>query len=184
MYPGADVTTVHVDKLTRGLCGANRRGHFDGVTTVVMKLFNILPADVAFFGEKDYQQLVVIKQMVRDLNLAVEIVACPTMREADGLALSSRNAYLSPDERRQAQSLNRALQSAKEHVASGQRSVAPLVARIRKIIEDAGPAEIDYIEVVDPEDLTPVTEIRDRARICLAVRIGNCRLIDNVGVRR
>ncbi len=182
MYPGGDLTNVHVDKLTDGMCGAHRGGHFDGVATVVTKLFNILPADVAFFGEKDYQQLMVIKQMVRDLNMPIEIAACPTVREADGLALSSRNAYLAPDQRRQAQSLSRALRAAKEQVAAGERSASALAARIRKVIEDAGQADIDYIEIVDPNDLTPLTEVEHQARICLAVRIGKCRLIDNIGV--
>ena len=182
MYPGGELTTVHVGKLTSGLCGARRPGHFDGVTTVVTKLFNILPVDLAFFGDKDYQQLMVIKQTVRDLNIPIEIVACPTVRDADGLALSSRNAYLAPDQRRQAQSLSRALRAAQEQVAAGECSASALAARIRRAIEDAGPVAIDYIEIVDPNDLTPLTEIEHQARICLAVRIGNCRLIDNIGV--
>jgi len=184
MYPGGTYTTVHVEKLTEGLCGAYRPRHFDGVTTVVAKLFQILPADAAYFGEKDYQQLVVIKQMVRDLNIPIEIVGCPTVRESDGLALSSRNAYLSSDERQQALSLSRALMAAREQVASGECDAMALTARIRRTIEDAGPAKIDYVAVVDPEDLTLLTEIERDARICLAVRIGNCRLIDNIGVSR
>jgi len=121
---------------------------------------------------------------VRALTMSVEIVACPPVREADGLALSSRNAYLAPDERRQAQSLSRALLAAREQVAAGECSAAALAARIRRSIEDAGPVDIDYVEIVDPNELTPLTEIKDQARICLAVRIGRCRLIDNIGVSR
>ncbi len=182
MFPTDATTTVHVDQLTVGLCGANRLGHFDGVTTVVAKLFQILPADVAFFGEKDYQQLTVIRRMVADLNIPIEITGCPTVREDDGLALSSRNAYLSPKHRQQAVSLSRALFAARAQVAAGEHSAAAIVTRMRESIEAAGPAQIDYIEVVDPESLVPMADIRGTARVCLAVRIGGCRLIDNIGV--
>ncbi len=182
MFPDDAMTRVRVNKLTEGLCGAYRSGHFDGVTTVVAKLFHILPADVAFFGEKDYQQLMVIKRMARDLNMPIEVLGCPTVREADGLALSSRNAYLAPQQREQAVSLSRALFTAKAQVASGECSTGIIMQRMRESIEAAGPAQIDYIEVVDPESLAPLNEIRGAARICLAVRIGGCRLIDNIGV--
>lgn len=182
MYPRGFKTTIHVSGLTEGLCGANRPGHFDGVTTIVAKLLNILPADVLFFGEKDYQQLLVIRRMVRDLSLPVEIVSCPTVREKDGLACSSRNRYLSPSQRSQAAVLSRALFSARDRIAAGHRRVMELVSRIRSEILAAGPAEIDYIEIVDAEALDALTEVDRPARIALAVRIGPCRLIDNMAV--
>lgn len=182
MYPAGATTTVHVAGLTDGLCGPFRPGHFDGVATIVAKLFNILPADVAFFGEKDYQQLQTIRRMVRDLNIPIEIVGCPTLRESDGLAMSSRNAYLSPDQRRQAVSLSRGLFAAAEQVRSGERDAAKIIDGIRKTILAAGPATIDYIDVVDAESLAVLATIDRPARICLAVRIGSCRLIDNVAV--
>ncbi len=183
MYPGdADQTSVHVAGITEGLCGASRPGHFDGVTTVVNKLFNIIPADVAYFGEKDYQQLMVIKRMVDDLNLPIEIVGCPIVREQDGLAMSSRNAYLSGQQREQALCLSRSLMAATEEIASGVVDIDGLCDGIREAILGAGPVEIDYVEIVDAFTLTPLREFDRPARICLAVRIGRCRLIDNVGV--
>ncbi|MCH7885939.1 MAG: pantoate--beta-alanine ligase [Planctomycetes bacterium] len=183
LYPRGFETTIHVSGLTEGLCGAHRPGHFDGVTTIVAKLLNILPADAAFFGEKDYQQLLVIRRMVRDLNLPVEIVACPIVREKDGLACSSRNRYLSPSERSQAAVLSRALFSARDRIAAGHKRVKELVARIRAEILAAGPAKIDYVEIVDAETLDSLTEVDRPARIVLAARIGPCRLIDNVAVK-
>ncbi len=182
LYPRGFETTIHVSGLTEGLCGAHRPGHFDGVTTIVAKLLNILPADEAFFGEKDYQQLLVIRRMVRDLNLPVEIAACPIVREKDGLACSSRNRYLSPSERSQAAVLSRALFSARDRIAAGHKRVKELVTRIRAEILTAGPAKIDYVEIVDAETLDSLTEVDRPARIVLAARIGPCRLIDNVDV--
>jgi pantoate--beta-alanine ligase len=182
MYPGEVVTAVQVSGVTDCLCGPFRPGHFNGVATVVLKLFNILPADRAYFGEKDYQQLVVIRRMVRDLNVPIEIIGCPTIREPDGLALSSRNAYLSPAERAQAASLSRALSSAVKRINSGERIVAEITGGIRREVLDAGPAEIDYVDVVEAETLELLTSVDRPARICLAVRIGRCRLIDNVAV--
>jgi pantoate--beta-alanine ligase len=182
MYPAGAVTTVEVGGITEVLCGPCRPGHFQGVTTVVAKLFNILPADVAFFGEKDYQQLVVIEQMVRDLNIPIEIVRCPTIREADGLAMSSRNAYLSLEERQQAASLSRALFAAVDQIAAGLRDVDAVIAGIRQTILGAGPADIEYIDIVDAGTLENLETVDRTARICLAVEIGSCRLIDNVGV--
>jgi len=183
LYPRGFETTIHVSGLTEGLCGAHRPGHFDGVTTIVAKLLNILPADEAFFGEKDYQQLLVIRRMVRDLNLPVEIAACPIVREKDGLACSSRNRYLSPSERSQAAVLSRALFSARDRIAAGHKRVKELVTRIRAEILTAGPAKIDYVEIVDAETLDSLTEVDRPARIVLAARIGPCRLIDNVAVK-
>lgn len=182
MYPPGAETNVHVRRLTDGLCGPCRPGHFDGVATVVAKLFSILPADTAFFGEKDFQQLMVIKRMVADLNLPIQIVACPTVREADGLAMSSRNAYLSATERRQAASLNRAMSAAVEHVRKGEQDSSAITRIVREAILSAGPATIEYVELVDADSLTPLQRIDRPARLCLAVRIGKTRLIDNVGV--
>ncbi len=182
MYPAGTKTTVHVSELTDVLCGPLRPGHFDGVATVVTKLFQILPADAAFFGEKDYQQLTVIRQMVRDLDIPIEIVGCPTVREPDGLAMSSRNAYLTPAQRNQATWLSRALFNAVDRIREGDRDVAALVARIREEIISAGPSRIEYIEIVDAATLDRLSTVDRPARICLAVRIGACRLIDNVAV--
>lgn len=180
IYPRGAVTKVTVGRLTEGLCGRHRPGHFDGVTTVVAKLFNIVQPDRAYFGQKDAQQAAVIQQMVRDLLWPMEIVVCPTVRESDGLAMSSRNAYLSLRERRQATCLNAALQWAKECIDSGRRDVAGLTAGMRERIEAAGPCTIDYIEVVDARTLDPKTVVIGRCLIALAVRIGSTRLIDNV----
>ncbi len=182
MFPSDVLTTVHVSGLTDALCGPCRPGHFDGVATVVAKLFSILPADVAFFGEKDFQQLAVIRRMVLDLSMAIEIVGCPTVREADGLARSSRNAYLSADQREQARSLSEALFNARERVTNGARDVAELKEEIRSTIQQAGPAKIEYVDVVDVTSLELLSVVDRPARICLAVRIGTCRLIDNIGV--
>ncbi len=182
MYPSGAKTTVHVGGLTEVLCGPLRPGHFDGVATIVTKLFQILPADAAFFGEKDYQQLSVIRQLVRDLNIPIEIVGCPTVREADGLAMSSRNAYLTPVQRSQAARLSRSLFSAVERVRRGERAAAAIMDGIRREISSAGPAQIEYVEVVDAHTLQRLSIVDRPARICLAVRIGSCRLIDNVGV--
>ena len=184
MYLPDEATTVHVRGLTESLCGRSRQPHFDGVATVVVKLFNILPATMAFFGEKDYQQLVVVKRAVRDLNIPIEIVACPTVREPDGLAFSSRNQHLLPDERKQATSLSRALFAAAKRISAGEQDTAGVVQGIRDEILRAGPAEIDYIDVVDAMTLAAMTIVDRPARICVAVRIGACRLIDNVGVDR
>lgn len=182
MYPTGAVTTIHVAGLSDRLCGPLRPGHFDGVATVVAKLFNILPANAAFFGEKDYQQLQVIRQMTTDLNIPIEIVGCPTVREADGLALSSRNVYLNPWERIQAVSISRALFAAIEGIKHGERDASKITDNIRKEILAAGPATIEYVSAVDAVDLTPLTQFDRRARICVAVRMGKCRLIDNVAV--
>jgi len=182
MYPAPPLTTIHVSRLADGLCGPFRPGHFDGVATVVSKLFHILPADAAFFGEKDYQQLSVIRRMVADLNVPIRIVGCPTIREPDGLAMSSRNVYLSPAERRQAVCLSRALFKAASLALEGLRDADALKGVVRKEILSAGPADIEYIEMVDADSLAPLARADCPARICLAVRIGKCRLIDNVSV--
>lgn len=182
MYPSGAVTTIHVAKLSDGLCGPFRPGHFDGVATIVAKLFNVLPADVAYFGEKDYQQLQVIRRMVLDLNIPIDIVGCPTVREPDGLAMSSRNVYLSAVERTQATSINRALFAGVELVRRGENDVTKITDNIRQAILAAGPVAIEYVSAVDVDTLAPIARFDRRARICAAVRIGKCRLIDNVAV--
>ncbi|MEK6675547.1 MAG: pantoate--beta-alanine ligase, partial [Planctomycetota bacterium] len=153
MYPSGSTTTVHVAQLSAGLCGPFRPGHFDGVATVVTKLFQILPADVAVFGEKDYQQLIIIRRLVRDLNIPIRIVGHPIVREPDGLAMSSRNVHLSPHERTQAVSLNRALADAVSQIQNGQRNSATIVEQIRSTLANAGTRNIDYIDIVDSESL-------------------------------
>ena len=184
MYPDEGLTTVRVDHLTDGLCGADRPGHFDGVATVVAKLFNIVQPDRAYFGEKDFQQLAVVRRLVRDLDWPIEVLGCPTVREPDGLAISSRNRYLDPQQRRQAACLYRALRRAADAVAAGSVAAAVLQAGIERDLRAAGPVEIDYVRIVDPDTLEDVERIGQRARICLAVRIGPCRLIDNLAVSR
>ncbi len=185
MYPpetggAAAATRIHVAGLSDGLCGPHRPGHFDGVATVVAKLFNIVQPDAACFGEKDYQQLAIIRRMVVDLNMPVTVIGCPTVREPDGLALSSRNRYLSPTERVQAAALIRGLQRGRALIAGGESSAERVVAAIRAEIAAAGPAEIDYISVADPETLAPVAPIDRAVQLALAVRIGRTRLIDNI----
>ncbi len=182
MYDASASTTVHVDRLTQGLCGASRPWHFDGVTTVVSKLFNIVQPDAAYFGQKDAQQAAVIRKMTRDLSWPIEIVICPTVREPDGLAMSSRNVYLSPAEREQARSLSQALFAASEAINQGERDAVTVASSIRARIESAGPCSIDYVEVVDADELQPVDQVQGRVLIAVAVRIGSTRLIDNVMV--
>ena len=179
MYPEGFQTYVEVTELTKGLCGAFRPGHFRGVTTVVLKLFNIVKPDIAIFGEKDYQQLQVIKRMVKDLNLDVEVVGAPTVREPDGLAMSSRNTYLSEKERESALSLYRALSLAQELVEKGVLSVQKLKKELKDFIESYPYTKVQYIEFVDPENLKPVEEIKAPTLCALAVFVGNARLIDN-----
>jgi pantoate--beta-alanine ligase len=182
MYPGPRLTTVHVARLTEGLCGASRPGHFDGVTTVVAKLFNIVTPDVAYFGDKDYQQLQVIRRMVRDLDMPVKIAAGPTVREPDGLAMSSRNQYLTQAERKQATVLYRSMCHAADAVSAGRADAEALIAGIEKELKESGPVTIDYVRIVDPESLEELRQVTGPARICLAARIGQCRLIDNLAV--
>jgi pantoate--beta-alanine ligase len=182
MYPGECSTWVDVEGLSEGLCGAARPGHFRGVCTVVTKLFNIAGPDRAYFGEKDAQQLAVIKQMVRDLNMRLEIVPCPTVREPDGLAMSSRNVRLSPAERAQAPVLYRALTAARVAVENGERDAERLKAGICAALADAELAKIDYVEIVDSETLRPVAFVNRPVLVALAVFFGAVRLIDNVTV--
>jgi pantoate--beta-alanine ligase len=179
MYPPGFGTWVEVGTAAEPLEGQCRPGHFRGVAAVVLKLFNTVQPDVAYFGQKDYQQALVIRRLVRDLNVAVEICTCPTVREPDGLAMSSRNAYLSPTARRQAVVLYRCLKLAEQLVDDGCRDAAEICRRLRDKIRSAGPAEIDYIALADPETLEPSAQITGRTLLALAVRIDGTRLIDN-----
>lgn len=181
IYPEGFVTWVSVERLTERWEGASRLGHFRGVATVVLKLLNLVQADRAYFGEKDYQQLRVVERMARDLNVPTAIVACPTVREPDGLALSSRNAYLSPEERRAATVLWRALTAARAECAKGERDAAALRRIVEAIIGQEPLARLDYAAVVDPLALEPLEQVDRRgAHCCVAVWIGKTRLIDNL----
>ena len=186
MYPAGFATSIGVAGVSDGLCGAARPGHFDGVATVVCKLFNQVRPDMAFFGEKDFQQLAVIRTMARDLDLtfpqADAIIGVPTVREADGLAMSSRNRYLTPDERAAAAVLPKALATAAQSIAAGRQPVRLAKAAAEDALKRAG-FRIDYLEVVDAGSLAPIAELGERpARIVVAARIGTTRLIDNMAV--
>ena len=182
MYPDGHVTTVTVAGLTERLEGAHRPGHFAGVTTVVAKLLLQAMADRAYFGEKDYQQLVVLTRMARDLDIPVEIVGVPTVREADGLALSSRNEYLTPAERVIAPALHRALRSAAEAMAAG-TTVDQATEESKAAVLDAGFTSVDYLDCCGADDLQPLERLDRPARVLAAARLGATRLIDNVPVR-
>ena len=178
MYPAEQLTWVEVEQLTDGLCGAKRPGHFRGVTTVCAKLFNIIQPDIAYFGQKDAQQALVIQRMVRDLNMPLEIRVCPIVREPDGLAMSSRNKYLSSEERKRALCLYKALQACVQEAAAGNQDVESLIGQMKSIIEqDHG--RIDYIRIVDTDTLEQLDRIEEKALVAVAVYIGNTRLIDN-----
>ncbi len=179
IYPSGDATWVTVDRLTSGLCGRSRAGHFRGVTTVVARLLHAARPHVAIFGEKDYQQLAVIRRMARDLAFGVEIVGGPIVREPDGLAMSSRNAFLSSRARQQATALNAALHEVRALVRAGVWDAAAVCATARQRIEKEPLAEIDYVELVDAESLEPVREVGARSLVALAVRFEGTRLIDN-----
>jgi pantoate--beta-alanine ligase len=180
-----DNRSVYVEEITlsAGLCGAARPGHFRGVCTVVAKLFNLLAPTAAVFGEKDYQQLTIIRRMVRDLNFPIEIIGVPTVREADGLALSSRNQYLNTDERAQATVLYRAMTRVKELADRGQKSVRELIDVAKGVIASANSSRVDYISIVDADNLQPLETLRPNAVITLAVFIGKTRLIDNLRLK-
>lgn len=182
MYHKDATTKVTVAKLTEGLCGRSRPGHFDGVTTVVCKLFNIVGADKAYFGQKDAQQAAVIRRMVRDLNIPVNVVEVPTVREPDGLAMSSRNSYLTPEQRQSALSLYRSLVMAREMIDQGERSAHKIRERMSDIIRSSEGADIDYIEIVDADTLDSLERLEGQVLIALAVRYGDTRLIDNTKV--
>lgn len=180
MYPEGFSTYVEVEGLTEGLCGARRPGHFRGVATVVTKLLNIVQPHKAYFGKKDFQQLKVIERLVKDLNFDVEVVGCPIVREEDGLAKSSRNVYLSPEERKSATSLYGALKLAKKMIDKGERDPEKIKAEMKKfILSHSHVKKIDYIEIVDANLLKPVKSLKEGDLIALAVFVGNTRLIDN-----
>lgn len=179
MYPSGYQTFVAVEKVTQNLCGASRPTHFQGVTTVVAKLFNIVKPHVAIFGEKDYQQLVTIRQMTRDLNFDIEIIGMPTIREEDGLAMSSRNKYLSSEERKQALCLFNALNQVEKLFQGGEKNSKKLIDRAAEIIRVQPAAAIDYVKVCHPETIEDLEWIDDKALMALAVKIGKTRLIDN-----
>jgi pantoate--beta-alanine ligase len=179
MYPPGFQTFVEVRELQKPLCGVSRPIHFAGVATVVTKLFLLVQPHVALFGEKDFQQLAVIRRMVRDLDLGVQIVGMPIVREADGLAMSSRNAYLSAEERREALALSRSLARAEEIVKSGERDAKTIVAAARAVIEAAKGIRIDYVELRDAESLEEIARLERPAVLALAAFLGKTRLIDN-----
>ncbi len=180
MYPPGFQTWVVVEEVSRPLEGTARPGHFRGVATVVAKLFHIVQPDRAYFGQKDAQQVAVIRRMIQDLNFPVEIVVCPTVREPDGLAMSSRNTYLNPEERRAATVLFRALQAAKARYEAGERDAERLRETMREVIGAEPLARLDYVSVADPETMQELSRVEGRALLSLAVYIGKTRLIDNI----
>ena len=180
MYFTDNCTFVDMDKLTKGLCGKTRPTHFRGVCSVVTKLFHIVTPDRAYFGQKDAQQLAVIRRMVRDLNFDIEIVGCPIVREADGLAMSSRNTYLNEEERQAALVLHKSLRLGKEMFVQGEQEAGEIKAAIVRSIETEPLARADYVEIVDPDSLETIDIIEGRALIALAVYVGKTRLIDNI----
>src|SRR5437867_1925574 len=180
MYPEGIATWVTVEGLSDKLCGKARPGHFRGVTTVVAKLFQIVQPDAAFFGQKDAAQLAIIRRMVRDLNFAVEIVACPVVREPDGLAMSSRNAYLDPQQRRAAPVLYRSLMKIQEVFQQGERRTQKLIDAGKRSIADEPSVRLDYLEIVDPDTLDGAEEVSKTALVAVAAFVGSTRLIDNL----
>ena len=184
MYPKGYQTYVNVKDVTRNLCGISRPTHFRGVTTVVAKLFNIVKPHIAIFGEMDFQQLVTIRQMVKDLNFDIEIVGIPTVREKDGLAMSSRNTYLTPEERKAALSLNQAISIARDIFRSGERRSESILREVKKRIESEDLTDIDYVKMCDSQTLEDIEEIDRGAVLAIAVKVGRTRLIDNCTFER
>jgi len=180
MYPQENLTWVGVEKLTAPLCGRSRPGHFRGVTTVCTKLFNIVGCDVAFFGQKDAQQAVVIQRMAADLNMPLEIVVCPTVREDDGLAVSSRNKYLSAEQRKDAAQIFQSLSRCREMVEAGEKDASAIRAEMCGILGRVPAMEIEYVSIVDAGTLEEIERIGGRVLVAVAVRLGTARLIDNI----
>ncbi|MGA2553390.1 MAG: pantoate--beta-alanine ligase [Smithella sp.] len=179
MYPANYQTYVDVEKVTQNLCGMSRQGHFRGVATVCNKLFNIVKPDFAVFGKKDFQQFVTIKRMVDDLNIDIQIVGSPTVRESDGLAMSSRNKYLNKDERKSALTLFKALKLAQKLYSNGEKKSSVIITEVEKLIKRASFTAIDYIKICDTRTLKDADKIKNQSVIALAVKVGNTRLIDN-----
>jgi pantoate--beta-alanine ligase len=179
IYPDGQVTWVLVEGLSEKLDGRSRPGHFRGVTTIVAKLFHIIEPDAAFFGQKDAAQLALIRRMVQDLNLRIEIVACPIVRESDGLAMSSRNAYLNREERGRALVLQRSLQQVQQEFQKGERIAARLIAAAKEVFAREPQVVLDYFEIVDPDTLDPVKRISQKTLVAVAAYAGSTRLIDN-----
>jgi pantoate--beta-alanine ligase len=179
MYPKGEATWVVVEGLSEKLDGRSRPGHFRGVTTVVSKLFHIIEPDMAFFGQKDAAQSAIIRRLARDLNFPIEIVICPIVREPDGLAMSSRNAYLNPDERQRALTLHRSLNRVEDEFRAGERSAANLIGAVTKVFGQEPQVRLDYLEIVDPDTLDPVDKIERPALVAVAAYVGSTRLIDN-----
>ena len=184
MYPEVSQTKVHVEKVTQHLCGISRPGHFEGVTTVVCKLFNATKPHMAVFGQKDYQQLTVISRMVEDLNMDIEIIGVHTVREQDGLAMSSRNSYLSPEERKSALCLKKSLDLAGRMFQDGEKTASVIREAVESLIKGHAFTEIDYVTLCDPATLEDIETLGDNCLLALAVRIGNTRLIDNCLLRK
>jgi pantoate--beta-alanine ligase len=180
MYPAGAVTYITVEGLSEKLCGRSRPDHFRGVTTVVAKLFHIVEPDLAFFGQKDAAQAAIIRRMVRDLNLPVEIAVCPIVREPDGLAMSSRNAYLTPQERKSALVLHRSLNQVKNRFDQGERNAVKLIEAGKQVLAHEPEVRPDYLEIVDPATLDPMQQLRSNALVAVAAFVGNTRLIDNL----
>jgi pantoate--beta-alanine ligase len=180
IYPGGEVTWVSVEGLSEKLDGRSRPGHFRGVTTIVAKLFHILEPDAAFFGQKDAAQLAVIRRMVVDLNFPVEIIACPIVREPDGLAMSSRNAYLNREERVRALVLQRALLAVRRQFDAGERCAGKLISAGQEVVAREPNVRLDYFEVVDPDTLDPVEQIAQKTLVAVAAYVGSTRLLDNI----
>ncbi|MHC4544303.1 MAG: pantoate--beta-alanine ligase [Planctomycetota bacterium] len=179
MYPTENITWVNVEKLTETLCGQSRPGHFRGVTTVCAKLFNIVAPDIAFFGQKDAQQAVVIKRMVADLNMPLEVVVCPTVREPNGLAVSSRNKYLTEEQKQDATLIYKSLQKCREMIEAGITDTETITVEMSRILSQAPSIQIEYVSIVDAESLHIIDHIVGKALAAVAVRIGPARLIDN-----
>ena len=179
MYPEGFQAKVSVDRVSKHLCGLSRPGHFDGVTTVVAKLFNATKPHLAVFGQKDYQQMTVISRMVQDLNMDIKIVGVPTVREPDGLAMSSRNTYLTPEERESALCLKKSLDLARQMVAGGEKRADEIRKALERLILDHPYTDIDYVTLCDPATLEDVVSLEGETVLALAVRVGKTRLIDN-----
>lgn len=180
MYPGENLTWVDVEKLSEPLCGKFRPGHFRGVATICAKLFNIVAPDFAFFGQKDAQQAIVIKKMVADLNMPLEIVVCPTVREENGLAVSSRNQYLTAQQKKDAAFIYKSLQKCRQMIKQGVRDTKKIIAEMRKILKQIPSVEIQYVSIVDAETLQNIDRVAGKVLAAVAVKVGSTRLIDNI----